>query len=62
MRRIVSKHRYSIGDLVSAAYKQAGFVTRNRRVAAVIASQLLESWLGHSDRPDLIRKLQTAGS
>jgi len=51
--------RYSIGTLVSAAYKQAGLVTQNRRVAAVVASQILETWLCKSDRPDLIRALQT---
>jgi len=59
MSRTVSRHRYSIGDLVSAAYRQAGFVTRNQRVASLVAAQLLESWLGKSDRPDMIRKMRT---
>ena len=59
MRNQGSKHRYSIGELVSAAYKQAESVTRNRQVVALVASKILEDWLEHSDRPDLVRRLQT---
>jgi hypothetical protein len=62
MRHHSSKTKYSIGELVDEAYKRAGRVTHNRRVAAILASQTLESWLAKSSRPDLIRQLQSTES
>lgn len=54
-----SKQRYTVEQLVEAAYKQAERVTSNREVAALVASKLLEGWLAHSDRPDLVQRLQS---
>jgi hypothetical protein len=59
MSRIPSKRRYSIGELVTAAYKAAGRVTRDPRIAAVVASRTLETWLAHSTRPDMVEKLRS---
>lgn len=60
MTRMKSTHLYSVGDLVDAAYKLAGHVTRNREVTALVATKLLQEWLEHSNRPELIRSLQSA--
>lgn len=54
------KRSYSIGELVSAAYKQASYVTTDRQVASVVATKLLESWLSQSDHPELVDRLQSA--
>ena len=56
--RNASKQRYTVEQLVEAAYKQARHVSSNRQVAALVASKLLEEWLAHSDRPDLVQRLQ----
>jgi hypothetical protein len=57
MNRTRLKQRYSIGELVAAAYREAGRVTRNRRVAAIIASQKLATWLDRSNHPELVDQL-----
>ncbi len=62
MTRKNSKPRFSVGQLVDAAYAEAGRITSNRQVAALIASRLLEELLSASDRPDLVRQLQGTGS
>lgn len=54
-----AKHRYSIGQLVDEAYRQARHVTQNPRVMDLVATKILESWLAHSDRPGLIKQLQS---
>ena len=59
MSRTPSKRRYSIGELVTAAYKEAGRVTRDPQVAAIVASRTLASWLAHSSHPEILLKLQT---
>jgi hypothetical protein len=56
--RNASRQRYTVEQLVEAAYKQASHVTRHPQVAALVASKLLEGWLEHSDRPDLVERLQ----
>jgi hypothetical protein len=54
-----AKHRYSIGQLVDEAYRQARHVTNNPKVMDVVATKILESWLTHSDRPGIIKRLQS---
>ena len=58
MTRTPSKRRYSIGELVTAAYKEAGRVTRDPQVAAIVASRTLASWLARSNHPEVLFKLQ----
>ncbi|HEY4186272.1 MAG TPA: hypothetical protein VGP07_14450 [Polyangia bacterium] len=58
MGRTSSKRKYSIGELVVAAYKEAARVTDNREVASVIASRTLAAWLSRSDHPELIEQLR----
>ena len=58
MSRTHSKRRYSIGELVTAAYKEAGRVTRDPQVAAIVASRTLASWLARSSHPEVLLKLQ----
>jgi hypothetical protein len=60
--RNASKQRYTVEQLVEAAYKQARHVSNNRQVTALVASKLLEAWLVHSDRPDLVQRLQSPAS
>lgn len=55
-------NRFSVGELVEAAYAKAARITPNPQLAAVIASRILEKTLWTSDRPDLVRQLQTAAS
>ena len=62
MKRIHSRQRYSVAELVAAAYTAAGQVTRDRLLAAVLVSKMLEDWLTHSSRPDLVKKLATTPS
>jgi hypothetical protein len=62
MKRVSAKPRYRVEELVAAAYQAAGQETRNRMLAALLASKILEDWLANSDRPDLVRQLQTASS
>jgi len=57
MRRHTGKRKYSIGELVEAAYKQAERETRNPQVASIIASRTLESWLAASNHPELVNRL-----
>lgn len=54
--------RYTVEELVAAAYRAAGEVTRNRLLAAVLVSKVLESWLRSSGRLDLVSGLQTLTS
>jgi hypothetical protein len=58
MKRIYARRRYTIEDLVAAAYKAAGQVTCNRVTAAIIVSRVLADWLARADRPDLLKELQ----
>jgi hypothetical protein len=62
MKRIPLKPRYRIEQLVTAAYQAAGQETRNHMLAALLASKILEDWLTNSDRPDLLKQLQTTSS
>jgi hypothetical protein len=57
MRRHTGKRKYSIGELVEAAYKQAERETRNPHVASIIASRTLENWLTASNHPELVNRL-----
>lgn len=57
-RRAGAKRRYSIGELVAAAYKKAGTVTRDQRVAAIIASQMLATWLARSNHPEVVAQIR----
>ena len=59
MKRVSAKPRYRVEELVVAAYQAAGQETRNRMLAALLASKILEDWLRNSDRPDLVRQLET---
>ena len=54
-----SKRKYSIGQLVEAAYKEAARVTDNRAVASVLASRALANWLARSDHPEMIERLRS---
>jgi len=60
MRRNTGKRKYSIGELVEAAYRQAGRETRNPHVASIIAGRTLENWLAASNHPELIERLHTS--
>jgi len=59
MRRHTSKRKYSIGELVEAAYKQAERETSNPKVASIIASRTLENWLASSNHPELVSRLSS---
>ena len=63
MKHTSPKPKYcSVGELVSVAYQEAGRVTRNRMLAALVASRILEDWLTRSDRRDLVERLQATPS
>jgi hypothetical protein len=62
MKRFSSQHKYSLAELVAAAYTTAGQETRNCALAALLARKIVEDWLMHSDRPDLVKQLETASS
>ena len=62
MSRSPSKRTYSIGELVTAAYEEAGRLTRDPQIAAIVASRTLETWLAHSSRPDMVQKLRSIQS
>jgi hypothetical protein len=63
MKRTTSpKTKYSVGELVSVAYQEAGHATRNRMLAGLVASKILEDWLTASGRPDLVKRLQARPS
>jgi len=53
-----SKRKYSVAELVVAAYKEAARVTDNREVASVLASRTLANWLARSDHPELIERMR----
>ena len=57
MRRHTKK-KYSIGELVEAAYKQADLETSNPRVASIIVGRIMESWLAASNHPELVEHLK----
>ncbi|HEX2659197.1 MAG TPA: hypothetical protein VHU40_13030 [Polyangia bacterium] len=57
--RVQAKRRYSIGELVTAAYRNAAFLTDDEEAAAIIASQTLATWLARSDHPELIDRLRS---
>jgi hypothetical protein len=60
MRRNTGKRKYSIGELVEAAYKQAERETSNPQVASIIAGRTLENWLACSNHPELVGRLQAS--
>lgn len=60
--RAPAKRRYSVGELVTAAYKNAEQLTRDRQVVAVIASQTLATWLARSNHPEVIAQLRALAS
>jgi len=62
MKRTIPERRYNVAELVIAAYKAATQVTRNRLLAAMIVSKILEGWLVKSDRQDLVKQLQSVSS
>jgi hypothetical protein len=62
MKRIHSRQEYSVAELVAAAYTGAAQLTRDRLLAAVLVSRILEDWLMHSSRPDLVKVLATTPS
>ena len=62
MTPIIQERNYSVAELVAAAYKAATQVTRNRMLAAMIVSKILEGWLMRSDRQDLVKKLQSVST
>jgi hypothetical protein len=53
------KTRYRVEELVAAAYAAAGPVTHDRAIAAILVSKILEYWLANSDRPDLLKQIQS---
>jgi len=57
-----SKRKYSVAELVVAAYKEAARVTDNREVASVLASRTLATWLEKSDHPELIERMRALGA
>ena len=60
MRRHTAKRKYSIGELVMAAYRKASQETDNPQVASIIASRTLENWLTSSNHPELVAQLQSS--
>ena len=60
MKRVNSGRRYSVEDLVDAAYKAARQVTCNRLLAAILVSRVLEEWLKRSERHDILEELRAA--
>ena len=62
MNRTIRERRYSVEELVVAAYKAATQVTRNRMLAAMIVSRILEGWLMKSDRQDIVEQLQAVST
>jgi hypothetical protein len=60
MRRNRAKRKYSIGELVMAAYQKASRETDNPQVASIIASRTLENWLASSNHPELVAQLQSS--
>lgn len=53
------KTRYRVEELVAAAYAAAGRVTSDRALATILVSKILEYWVANSDRPDLLKKMQS---
>ena len=54
MTRKHARARFSVGELVDAAYDEAAQLTRNPKLMALLVSKVLEEMLSASDRPDLI--------
>ena len=46
-----------VGDLVMAAYDEAGRMTRNQRATSVLAACAVRKLLLNAGRPDLAREL-----
>jgi hypothetical protein len=60
MKSAHRKTRYRVEELVAAAYAAAGKVTPDRALATILVSKILEYWLVHSDRPDLLKQIQSS--
>jgi hypothetical protein len=58
MKRNLPNKKYSVEELVAAAYRAAGEMTKNRMLAAILVSKALESWLLSSGRVDLVQQLE----
>ena len=58
MNRNLPKRKYSVEELVAAAYRAAVEVTQNRMLAAILVSKILESWLLKSGRLDMVKQLE----
>jgi hypothetical protein len=59
MKSTHRKTRYRVEELVAAAYAAAGPVTHDRAIATILVSKILEYWLANSDRPDLLKQIQS---
>ncbi len=53
------KTRYRIEELVAAADAAAGRITRDRALATILVSKILEYWVAKSDRPELLKQIQS---
>ena len=51
-----------VGDLVMAAYDEAGRMTRNQRATSVLAACAVRKLLLRAGRPDLARELTKKGT
>jgi hypothetical protein len=51
--------KYSVEELVAAAYLAAREVTHNHVLAAILVSKTLESWLLAAGRLDVVAGLET---
>jgi len=54
------KRRFSVGEIVDAAFAETSRLIDDQRAAAIIASRLVERILSTSDRPDLVDQLRAA--
>jgi hypothetical protein len=52
----------SVGDLVMAAYDEAGRMTRDQRTSSVLAACAVRKLLLKAGRPDLARELTKKGT
>jgi hypothetical protein len=52
----------SLGDLVMAAYDEAGRMTRDQRTTSVLAACAVSELLVKAGRPDLARELSKKGT
>jgi hypothetical protein len=60
MKRVNSGPRYSVEELVDAAYKAARQITCNHLLAAILVRNVLEEWLKRSNRHDILEELRAA--